>query len=77
MKFNAETRRTFHQKLIRLSLPAAFQTLMLALVAAADAFMLGGLDQNMMSAVSLASQIQFVQNLFLYAITSGAALMGA
>ena len=27
---------------------------------AADAFMLGGMDQNYMSAVSLATQIQFI-----------------
>ena len=32
----------------------------LALVAVADAFMLGGMDQNYMSAVSLATQIQFI-----------------
>ena len=37
---------------------------MLALVAVADAFMLGGMDQNYMSAVSLATQIQFIQNMF-------------
>ena len=49
----------------------------LALVAVADAFMLGGLDQNYMSAVSLATQIQFIQNMFLSAATAGLAILGA
>jgi len=44
-------------------LPMMLQNLMLALVAVADAFMLGGMDQNYMSAVSLATQIQFIQNM--------------
>ena len=43
----------------------ALQNLMLALVAAADALMLGRVDQNTMSAVSLATQIQFIQNMVL------------
>lgn len=34
-------------------LPIVLQNLMLALVAVADAFMLGGMDQNYMSAVSV------------------------
>ena len=50
---------------------------LLALVAVADAFMLGGLDQNYMSAVSLATQIQFIQNMFLSAATAGLAILGA
>lgn len=57
--------------------PIMVQNLMLALVAVADAFMLGGLDQNYMSAVSLATQIQFIQNMFLSAATAGLAILGA
>ena len=41
------------------------------LVSACDAFMLGGLNQNSLSAVSLASQITFVFNLILTALTIG------
>ena len=55
--------------------PIMVQNLMLALVAVADAFMLGGLDQNYMSAVSLATQISFVLNLFYAAITIGTTVM--
>ena len=57
--------------------PIVLQNLMLALVAVADAFMLGGFDQNYMSAVSLATQIQFVQNMFLSAATASLGILGA
>ena len=57
----------FYHKLWGLMFPIVLQNLMLALVAVADAFMLGGMDQNYMSAVSLATQIQFIQNMFLSA----------
>ena len=49
-------RREFNRKLWKLALPIAFQSLMLAAVAAADALMLGR-AQNDMTAVSLATQI--------------------
>lgn len=67
----------FYQKLWKLMVPIVLQNLMLALVAVADAFMLGGLDQNYMSAVSLASQFQFIQNMFLGASTAGLAILGS
>lgn len=54
----------FYKKLWSLMVPIVLQNLMLAMVAVADAFMLGGMDQNYMSAVSLATQIQFIQNSF-------------
>lgn len=69
--------REFNSKLIHLTLPIAFQSLMLAAVAAADAFMLGRIEQNAMSAVSLATQIQFVQNMFVFSIVSAVAILGA
>ena len=70
-------RETFAGKLVRLSVPIALQSLMLALVAAADAWMLGSLDQNSMAAVSLATQVQFIQNMVLTAATSAGAILGA
>ena len=54
-----------------------FQDLMLASVAAADAIMLGNVEQNMMSAVSLATQIQFIQNMILFTVTSAVAVLGS
>ena len=69
--------RAFYGKLGRLALPIAFQSLMLAAVAAADALMLGGVAQNEMTAVSLATQIQFVQNMFIASATAAGAILGA
>lgn len=69
--------KEFLRKLIRISLPVALQSLMLALVAAADAFMLGRIEQNSMSAVSLASQVQFIQNMLVGGVVSAASVLGA
>ena len=69
--------KTFYRKLWGLMVPIVLQNLMLALVAVADAFMLGGMDQNYMSAVSLATQIQFIQNMFLAAATASLGILGA
>ena len=55
----------------------AFQELMLAMVAVADALMLGNVAQDMMSAVTLATQVQFIQNMILYTVTSALAVLGA
>ncbi len=67
----------FYNKLLKLTVPIAFQSLMLAAVAAADALMLGSVEQNSMAAVSLATQIQFVQNMILASIVSGGSILGA
>lgn len=72
-----EDKKTFYRNLLRLALPIALQSLMLALVAAGDALMLGRVAQNEMTAVSLATQIQFVQNMFLMAVTGAGAILGA
>lgn len=77
MKFSIFTDRHFNKQLFRLAMPIVIQSLMLASVAAADAFMLGGVDQNSMAAVSLASQIQFVQNIILSSIVATGAILGA
>lgn len=69
--------KQFYRNLIRISLPIALQSLMLALVAACDALMLGRVAQEQMTAVSLATQIQFVQNMFLSAATAAGAILGA
>ena len=55
----------FKRKLLSIVLPIAFSQFMLAAVSASDALMLGSLSQDSLSAVSLATQITFVQNLFL------------
>lgn len=70
-------KKEFYKTLARLALPIAFQNLMLAAVAAADALMLGKVAQNEMTAVSLATQVQFVQNMFLSSITAAGVILGA
>ncbi|MBR2527647.1 MAG: MATE family efflux transporter [Blautia sp.] len=69
--------KVFYRKLLQISLPIAFQSLMLALVAAADALMLGQVAQVEMTAVSLATQVQFVQNMFIASITAAGSILGA
>ncbi|MBD5395781.1 MAG: MATE family efflux transporter [Lachnospiraceae bacterium] len=70
-------KKEFYRNLTRLALPIALQSLMLASVAAGDALMLGKIAQDEMTAVSLATQIQFVQNMFLSAATGAGAILGA
>jgi len=77
MKLNQTERKAFDRKLIRIALPIAIQSLMLAAVAAGDALMLGHVAQAEMTAVSLATQIQFVQNMFLSSATGAGAILGA
>ncbi len=73
----AINKKQFNRELIRLTVPIALQSLMLALVAETDAFMLGRVAQNEMTAVSLATQVQFVQNMCLSSITAAGAILGA
>ncbi|MBR2601903.1 MAG: MATE family efflux transporter, partial [Clostridia bacterium] len=60
-------KKQFNRELYHLAMPISLQSLMLALVAAGDALMLGRIAQEEMTAVSLATQVQFVQNMFLAA----------
>lgn len=69
--------KEFYAKLRRLTLPIALQSLMLAAVAAGDAVMLGRVAQDSMAAVSLATQIQFVQNMIVSAAVSAGSVLGA
>ena len=66
-----ERKQSLRNEIIRLALPMALQQFMTALVGACDAIMLGKLSQNAMSAVSLATQVTFVFNLFMYAFVTG------
>ncbi len=72
-----EENRNFYRRLTEIALPIALQSLMLALVAACDAFMLGRIAQDEMTAVSLATQIQFVQNMIVFSVTSAGSILGA
>lgn len=62
---------------MQLAVPIALQQLLLAAVSAGDSLMLGLVDGNAMAAVSLASNMEFVENLFLSALVGGATILSA
>lgn len=67
----------FYKKLFKLGFPITLQAFLVSLVGVCDAFMLGGIDQNAMAAVSLATQIQFLQSMVVFAITYAVSILGA
>ena len=72
-----DQKKGFTGKLLKIILPITIQNFMFSLVPISDAMMLVYLDQDQMSAVSLAAQAMFVLNIFLYAIVSGMSLFVA
>lgn len=69
--------KQFYRKLFSLVLPIAMQNFMNSVVSASDALMLGFRGQTALSAVSLATQVQFVLNLFYAALTGGMTVLAA
>ena len=69
--------KSLYKKLFGIVTPVAFQYLMSSLVTASDAFMLGFLDQDSLSASSLAGQIAFVFSLFYGAFVFGLTVLAA
>ena len=69
--------REFMRSLSKLALPIAAQSLMLSAVSVADTLMLGGVEQNAMAAVSLASKFQFLQNMVLSSLVAALVILGA
>lgn len=67
----------FYQELSSLVLPITVQNLMTSLVSAADVVMSGAVSQTALSAVSLASQIQFVLSLFYAGLTIGTTILAS
>lgn len=77
LKVSGGSNAAFYQKLFSLVLPIAFQQFMLAAVSASDALMLGFVNQDSLSAASLAGQITFVFNLFIGGLTMGTSILAA
>lgn len=67
----------FYKQLNSLVFPIMIQSFMLALVSATDAAMLGMVNQESLSAVSLAGQVQFVLSLFVTGIAAGTGIIAA
>lgn len=64
-------KKKFYKELCSLAIPIGLQSLLVALIGATDALMLGRLHQDAVSAVSLANQIVFIMNLFIGAVVGG------
>jgi len=77
MQTSNQERRQFNRTLFVMVLPIAFQSFMTAAVSASDAVMLGFLEQDAMSAVSLAGQITFVLNLSITVLVQGTTMLAA
>lgn len=69
--------KEFTKKLLKLVIPITIQQIMVALVSVSDAVMLGFLNQDSLSAVSLAGQVQFVFSLFIFSVTGGISILAA
>ena len=69
--------KSLYKELFSIVTPIAFQNLMASLVTASDAFMVGFLDQDSLSASSLAGQVAFVFSLFYGAFVFGLNVLAA
>lgn len=72
-----KSNNTFLKTVIALTLPMALQNLINVGVVSTDIIMLGKLNEVVLSAASLASQIQFVLTLLIFGIGSGATVLTA
>ena len=61
----------FYSELMKLVVPIAVQSFMLALVSVTDAVMLGRLDQQSMASVSQAGNVQFFLSLLVTGFSIG------
>ncbi len=69
--------KRFYKGLAVMVLPMAIQNLLTSLVSASDALMLGLLDQDALSAISLASQINFIQQIIIFGLVAGTSVLAA
>ena len=68
-------KKSFYRELFSLAVPIGLQNLLVALVGASDALMLGRLTQDAVAAVSLANQIAFIMGLFGGAVVGGGGVL--
>lgn len=70
-------KESFNRKLFAMVLPIAFQSFMTAAVSASDAIMLGFIEQESLSAVSLAGQLVFIINIIITVLMQGTSMLAA
>lgn len=68
-------KKSFYKELLSLAIPIGLQNLLVALIGATDALMLGRLSQDAVAAVSLANQVAFIMNLFSGAVVGGGGVL--
>jgi MATE family, multidrug efflux pump len=68
-------KRNFYTKVFSLVIPLALQNLINVGVTTADVVMLGKVGETVLSAATLAGQIQYILTLILFGLTSGAAVL--
>ena len=69
--------KSFYKMAFALVLPMAFQNLINVGITSIDVLMLGKVSETVLSAASLAGQIQFIMTLIFFGLTSGAAVLTA
>ena len=70
-----EKKNGFYKSLIVLAFPLLLQNLMNSAVTAADTLMLGYVGQSQLAAASLAGNLNFLLNMFLFGIGSGSSVL--
>ena len=77
MKTGVGNSKIFYRSVFALVLPMALQNLINVAVTSADVVMLGKVGETVLSASSLAGQVQFILTLVFFGLTSGAAVLTA
>ena len=74
-RMEKEEKKNFYKELFSLAIPIGLQNLLIALIGATDAIMLGRLLQDAVAAVSLANQVVFIMSLFIYAVVGAGGVL--
>lgn len=77
MNSGIKSKKEFYKMVFALVLPMALQNLINVAVTSADVVMLGKVGETVLSASSLAGQVQFILTLIFFGLTSGAAVLTA
>jgi len=77
MTINSNEAKTFYKMAFSLVLPMALQNLINVGITSIDVLMLGKVSETVLSAASLAGQVQFIMILIFFGLTSGAAVLTA
>lgn len=72
---SSQEKKAFYRMVFMLVLPMAAQNLINTAVSSADVVMLKYVGQNALAAVSAATQVPFILNMFFYGLASGAAVL--